>query len=55
MSLLRTKSANFVRRLSHKLSQLGASNFVRSIGENLKKYIFFFEISPFADLDFENL
>ena len=26
----------------------------RSIGENLKKsYIIFFELSPFADLDFE--
>ena len=28
----------------------------RSIGENLKKsYFIFFELSPFADLDFENL
>ena len=28
----------------------------RSIGENLKKsYLIFFELSPFADLDFENL
>ena len=28
----------------------------RSIGENLKKELFyFFEYSPFADLDFENL
>ena len=28
----------------------------RSIGENLKKVIFFFfELSPYADLDFENL
>ena len=28
----------------------------RSIGENLKKsYCIFFELSPFADLDFENL
>ena len=29
----------------------------RSIGENLKKSYseFFFELSPFADLDFENL
>ena len=27
----------------------------RSIGENLKKsYFVFFELSPFADLDFEN-
>ena len=35
---------------SFKLGQL------RSIGENLKKsYFIFFELSPFADLDFENL
>ena len=28
----------------------------RSIGENFKKsYFIFFELSPFADLDFENL
>ena len=28
----------------------------RSIGENLKKsYFIFFELYPFADLDFENL
>ena len=28
----------------------------RSIGENLKKkYFIFFELSPFEDLDFENL
>ena len=28
----------------------------RLIGENLKKgYFIFFELSPFADLDFENL
>ena len=28
----------------------------RSIGENLKKsYFIFFELSPFADLDYENL
>ena len=28
----------------------------RSIGENLKKsYFIFLELSPFADLDFENL
>ena len=28
----------------------------RSISENLKKsYFIFFELSPFADLDFENL
>ena len=25
----------------------------RSIGENLKKSCFFYELSPFADLDFE--
>ena len=28
----------------------------RSIGENLKEsYLIFFELSPFEDLDFENL
>ena len=27
----------------------------RSIGENLKKSYFFFELSPFEVLDFENL
>ena len=27
----------------------------RLIGENSKKVVVFFELSPFADLDFENL
>ena len=37
---------------SFKLGQLIS----RSIGENLEKsYFIFFELSPFADLDFENL
>ena len=50
--------------ISRKLSELGASNFVsykrimsRSIGENLKKKkgVVFCELSPVADLVFENL
>ena len=40
---------------SFKLGQL-IKMMSRSISENLKKsYFIFFELSPFADLDFENL
>ena len=61
ISLCRFGLCKFVIMISRKLSELGALTFVsykriisRSIGENLKKGVVFCELSPFADLDFEN-